>query len=111
MIGSQHLPIFCRSSKRFWEGHVRTVKQQSIDAVFSAAHAYPIAQQKTEDSKEFLRCRFCSWRILKWRRGKDGRNHSGWAALKDHIGYAHEAEAEKLWMHLKDECPMEENQE
>lgn len=45
---------------------------------------------------DFLKCRWCGFRVMKYRTSKDGKVVTGWKTLALHVDDRHEAEAERL---------------
>lgn len=45
---------------------------------------------------ERLKCRFCNFSVLKYRKGADGKNISGFSTLLRHVDDEHEAEWEAI---------------
>lgn len=44
-------------------------------------------------SDEFLKCRFCGWKTLKYRTRKDGVRVPGWGRLMEHVEVDHPDQA------------------
>lgn len=49
-----------------------------------------------KDQSLYLKCRFCNFRVPKYRRLKDGRIRNGWNILNSHIEVEHPVKYEEL---------------
>lgn len=43
-----------------------------------------------------LKCRFCDYRVSQFYTGKDGRRHTGFTRLRQHIEREHEEQADEI---------------
>jgi len=55
---------------------------------------YYLVESKT--MKGYIKCKFCSWKIKRWRTNKKGQKIHGQSALERHVYVNHPEEWEKI---------------
>lgn len=59
---------------------------------------------------DVLKCRWCSFSVLKWRHGKNGKTISGWVSLRHHVEDEHPDEDETMRAQLDDICVVDDKE-